>query len=82
MYELIITNTAKEQLKNVPNNIKENIGRALERIKIRPFKFVKRLTNSKYYRLRVGFYRVILDIHTSALIIYVIELGHRSDIYK
>lgn len=82
MYELIFTNAAEEQLKKLSPNLQEEIGSALERIKIRPFKFVKRLTNSKYYRLRVGHYRVILDIRTTALIINVIELGHRGNIYQ
>ncbi|MBS3164919.1 hypothetical protein J4439_05810 [Candidatus Woesearchaeota archaeon] len=34
-----------------------------------------------FYRLRVGQYRVILDIADAELIIYVIELCHSRDIY-
>ena len=76
------TNTAKEQLKQLSQNTKEGINSALERVKVRPFSFVKRLRNSKYYRLRVGSYRLILNINSTQLIILVIELGHRKDIYK
>lgn len=47
-----------------------------------PFRFVVRLTNSPFYRLRVGDYRVIMDIQQNNLIIFVIELDHRSRIYK
>ena len=34
-----------------------------------------------FYRLRVGQYRVILDIVEARFIIYVIELCHSRDIY-
>lgn len=47
-----------------------------------PFRFVIRLTNSPFYRLRVGDYRVIMDLQQNNLIIFVIELDHRSRIYK
>lgn len=47
-----------------------------------PFKSVARLTNSPFYRLRVGNYRVILDLQQSRVIIFVIEVDHRGRIYK
>ena len=47
-----------------------------------PFGMVLRLTNSQFYRLRVGNYRVILDLQQSKMIIFVIETDHRGRIYK
>ena len=47
-----------------------------------PFKMVLRLTNSPFYILRVGNYRVILDLQQSKMIIFVIETDHRKRIYK
>ncbi|MGI0004585.1 MAG: type II toxin-antitoxin system RelE family toxin [Candidatus Nitrosotenuis sp.] len=47
-----------------------------------PFKAVARLTNSPFYRLRVGNYRVILDLQQSRLIIFFVETDHRGKIYK
>lgn len=34
------------------------------------------------YRLRVGDYRVIYEVVDNVLIVTVIKIGHRSDIYK
>ena len=34
------------------------------------------------YRLRVGDYRVILDIDKGKLIVIVLKVGHRKNIYK
>lgn len=47
-----------------------------------PFQIVTRLTNSPFYRLRVGNYRVILDLQQSKMIIFVVETDHRGKIYK
>jgi len=82
MYEVIFMKSAEQQLSSLVKNAREDIIIALERIKIRPHAFVKRLIGRRYYRLRVGAYRVILDIREDSLIIVVIELGHRRDIYK
>ena len=82
MYEILFTDEAKKQLARLSQEARERIGSALERIKLRPHNFVKRLYNSKYYRLRVDNYRVILDIQDASLIIYVIKLGLRGEIYK
>ena len=42
----------------------------------------KKLKGEKLYRLRVGNYRVIYDIQDNVMLIFVIKLGHRSDIYR
>lgn len=47
-----------------------------------PFRMVLRLTNSPFYRLRVGNYRVILDLQQSKMTIFVVETDHKGRIYK
>jgi len=47
-----------------------------------PFRAVMRLTNSPFYRLRVGNYRVILHVQQGKMIIFVVETDHRGRIYK
>ncbi len=34
------------------------------------------------YRLRVGDYRVIYTVNNGELVVYVIDVGNRGDIYK
>ncbi len=82
MYEIFLSEEAKNQLKKLDKNVQDRIGSALERIKIRPHKFVKKLYNSQYYRARVDNYRILLDIRDTQLMIYVIYVGSRDKIYK
>ena len=82
MYDIIFNKIARKQLSKLPNEIKKRVLSSLLRIKIRPYSFVKKLSNSRYFRLRVGDYRVILDIQKNKLIIIVVEVGHRRNIYR
>jgi mRNA interferase RelE/StbE len=82
MYEIIITDKAKKKLEKLPFEIQKRIAAVLERIRIRPFYFVKRLIGEPYFRLRVGDYRIILEIQENKLIIMIIDLGHRKEIYN
>lgn len=82
MYSVEFSKSAEKKLLKLDRNIQERIIFALERIRFRPFDFVKKLVGSPYYRLKVGEYRVILDIHGKRFIIFVIYIGHRKSIYK
>ena len=82
IYSINYTKHALEELEKFDKELSKRIISVLERIRIRPFSFVLRLVGTNYYRLRVGEYRVILDINNNELIILVIELGHRKNIYK
>ena len=81
-YEIIFTDTSRKQFKKLEKNIQERIIKALERIRIRPEVHVKKLVGDPGYRLRVGEHRVIIDIYKDNLIILVIKIGHRKNIYK
>ncbi len=82
MYEIEFSRTSEKHLFKLEKEIQLRIISVLERIRIRPYAYVKRLVGSPYYRLRVGDYRIILDIKDDKLIIFVIELGQRKNIYK
>jgi len=81
-YEIIFTDTSRKQFKKLEKDAQERIIKALERIRIRPEAHVKKLVGDPGYRLRVGEYRVIIEIEKDELIILVIKIGHRKNIYK
>ena len=81
-YEIIFSDKAFQQLKKLDRPVQERIIATLERIRIRPEAHVTRLVGDPGYRLRVGEYRVILDIDKGRLLILVLKVGHRKRIYK
>ncbi len=83
MYSIIFNPKAEKQFKKLDNETKKRISSFLDRIRIRPFSHdIKRLAGTRYYRARVGKYRLILDIFQDKLIIVVIEMELRGKIYK
>ena len=82
MYEIIIDKHVLKKIEKLPKEVQSRIFNALERIRIRPEAYVTKLVGEQAYKLRVGDYRIILDIQKDKLIILVINVGHRKNIYK
>lgn len=82
MYEIEFAYKAEKQFKDLEKSVQIRIASSLERIKVRPYIFVKKLVGGPYFRLRVGDYRVIMRIENDKLLILVIEIGHRKNVYK
>jgi mRNA interferase RelE/StbE len=57
---------------------------AVEQLSTDPYPSgVRKLVGSEHtYRIRVGDYRIIYSILASALLIEIIRVGHRRDVYN
>jgi len=42
----------------------------------------KMKANNNFHKIRAGNYRIIYEIHDDTLVILVVKIGHRKDIYK
>jgi mRNA interferase RelE/StbE len=76
---------ALKYLRKMPKNRAEDLQSALEQIADGSQAYggdLIRLSNSRYFRLRVGGYRAILDILDDELILLVLKIGARGDVYK
>ena len=82
MYRIRFTEKADKQFLKLEKNIQERIGRVFERIRIRPEAYVEKLIGEPGYKLRIGDYRVLLDIVNKDLIILILKVGYRKNIYK
>jgi len=84
-YRVQYTARAKRDLKSLPLPAAQSIIRSIEGLKENPYPHVKRLKGTKRHPLyshRVGDYRAILAIESDRLLILVLEVGHRSRIYR
>ena len=82
MYRIVIPDNVERQLRKLDKTIQERIFAVLERIKIRPEDFVEKLVGEPGYKLRVGDYRIMLDILHKDIVIILLEVGHRKNMYK
>ena len=42
----------------------------------------EKLTGQDRYRVRQGQYRIVYSVEDDALVVYVVKVGHRSDVYR
>ena len=38
--------------------------------------------NNSFHKVRTGNYRIIYEIHESRVVILIVKIGHRKDVYK
>jgi len=81
MYQIHFTEKTKKQLGKLEKPVQERIEKVLERIRIRPHPHVSKLVGFNSYRLKIGDYRLLLDIDPLNLVILVTKIGHRKNIY-
>lgn len=81
-YNITFSKKALRQLKKMEKNIQIRIVNALKRIRIRPEDYVMKLVGDPGFKLRVGDYRVILDLNTKKRQIQILKIGHRKNIYE
>ena len=83
VYKIIISRIAQKQLDKLQDNIAERFIEAIYTLADNPRPFgYKKLKGRESHRIRVGDYRVIYEIFDDVLIINVIAIGDRKDIYK
>lgn len=81
-YSVQLSTKAKKYLDKLSDSIAQPIFDAISSLETdpRPRGCIK-LKSKDAYRIRVGNYRIIYEIFDEILIVDVIELGHRKDVY-
>ncbi len=82
IFEIMWSDSAIRQLRKLDRTIARRIFYKVGELADKPHRHVQRLVNSRFYRLRVGDYRVILDIQEALLRILVLKVGRRESIYE
>jgi mRNA interferase RelE/StbE len=83
-YQIEIKKTAKKELAQLPRLIAEKIAAAIKTLadNPRPDGCKKLKGAESVYRIRINDYRVVYSIVDQYLIIQVIKIGHRKDVYQ
>jgi mRNA interferase RelE/StbE len=84
VYKLIFTKAARRTLRKIPHDLAQRIRAKVVEIAADPYaqhRNVTKLQNLSGFRLRVGDWRVIYEIHDDELVVVVLKIGSRGDIY-
>jgi len=84
MYSIRVKRSASKQLEKLKPKVAERIVKAIDGLASDPRPDgVKKLQGTEdSYRIRVADYSVIYTIVDEELIVEVVKVGHRKDVYK
>ena len=82
-YKIEFKKSAVKELNAIP---KKNLLKIIQKIELlaedpRPVGSIK-LSGKEQYRIRHGSYRILYSIEDNKLMLYVVKIGHRKDIYE
>jgi mRNA interferase RelE/StbE len=82
-YELRVRKSVSKDLAPIPKNDVLRIMSAIEALADDPRPPQSRkLSGAEKYRLRCGVYRVLYEIYDDVLIVCVVKVGHRKEVYR
>ena len=81
-YQVLWSDKARKNLQGLDKKISIRITAKVESIKEQPFSYVKHLVGVPLYSLRVGDYRIIMDVKNKQMLIFVVRIGHRKGVYN
>lgn len=85
-YSVEFVKSAKKEFDRLSVKMKTTTAEALKLLSQNPFSEllkIKKLKGGEHlYRIRLGDYRVVYEIRQERLVVLVIKIGHRSEVYR
>lgn len=83
-YRVELTPAAQRQIKKLSADSRQRIVVAIEALAAdpRPITVKKMQGEENLYRVRLGDYRIIYQIQDKALLVTVVRVGDRRDVYR
>ena len=83
MYQVRIERAAIKSLARISEPWQGKLQNALRQLAANPRPpGVVKLSGRDAWRVRVADYRIIFEIHDAVLLVLVVDIGHRRDIYR
>jgi mRNA interferase RelE/StbE len=82
-YAIFIERRAQRSLARIAGQDRDRLSSAIRRLADEPRPHgVKKLSGRNVWRVRVGDHRILYEIHDERLVILVVDVGHRREIYR
>ena len=82
-YRIIFRKSVAKDLRRIPKQGVRRILATIESLSFEPRpEGSEKLSGREKYRIRQGDYRIIYEIHDDELIVVVVKVGHRREVYR
>ena len=81
-YKIEIKKSAAKEISKLPKVAVQRIVEKIQTLSDEPRpNGCKKLSGDEKYRIRVGVYRILYSITDEKLVIFIVKVGHRKEIY-
>ena len=83
-YRIKVQRSAAKALKKIPKLDRKRIDEKIDSLaeKLPSPDTTKMKGNNPFHKVRVGDYRIVYEIQDDVLLILIVKVGHRKDIYR
>lgn len=81
-WTVIYSPKAEKDLEALGEELAKKVILKMDEIARDPYNLLDKMTNSPFYKFRIGMYRGIVNIVNDKLILQVVKVKHRSQVYK
>ena len=83
-YRVELKPSVVESLAKIPLSDRKRLSKKIDSLaeNPRPRGVIKLAGEENFYRLRVGDYRIIYQIHEDQLLVLIVRIGNRGDVYR
>ncbi len=83
-YRIEVSATAEKQIRKLSHNDQIRVLRTIKQLANEPYpRGCRKLRGYEdVFRVRVGTYRIIYSVESRHLLIIILKVGHRKDIYR
>jgi len=84
IYRIEFKRSAAKTLKKIPKSDQRRISDRIDSLSknLPDPATTKMKRDNPFHRIRVGDYRIIYEIHEDILVIMVLKIGHRKEVYR
>ena len=82
-YEIQFKKSVAKDLRSIPRNDVKKILERIDALSVNPRgEGCIKLSGQELYRTRQGVYRIIYEVKDADIVVVVVKVGHRSQVYK
>ena len=83
-YEIRFKKSSRKELESLDNETQRRVVSAIESLALNPIPqgASKLKAPVPLWRIRVGSFRILYEIQNNILLVYVVKIAHRKDVYR
>jgi mRNA interferase RelE/StbE len=83
-YKVLLHSKVPKELKSLPQDILNNAKETIDALALNPIPPAAAKLQGRMgcYRIRIGNYRIVYEVHVTEVVVYIVGIAHRKEVYR